>query len=154
MGRVIALGPGGKAQAPVRDDRCRPVIEVVLAGNLLDRLLISPAVKTRQAAAELERALYRSCRYFCSCDRPYCTRKWGNVPSPKNREGGCPKGGRRVSCQADVVRRTDPRSGKVSWHVQFTMFDKREAMREVVRKYGPDPNAWPYYARRKQLKGA
>lgn len=148
MGRVIAIGPGGRAQAPVRDDRCRPVIEAVLGAGLLDRLLLSPACRTQAQAFELAQALYRSARYFCSCGKMYCTRKHKNYP-PDN---GCPAGGQRISCQADVVIWTDPASGKGKYRVQFRLMDKRESMRAVIAIYGPDPNKWPYFARRKQLK--
>lgn len=148
MGRVIAIGPGGKAQAPTRDDRCRPVIEAVLEGGLLDRLLLSPACTTQEQARELRLALYRSGRYFCSCGHIYCTRKHKNIPP----DDGCPHGGQRVSVQAEIVSVTDPKTGRPRYAVQFAMFDKKEAIREVVKKYGPDPNKWPYFARRKQLK--
>ena len=101
-----------------------------------------------EQAADLRRALYRSARYYCSCDRLYCTRKHKNVPP----DDGCPEGGQRISCRADVVTVTDPKTGARKWAVQFTLMDKREAIRAVVQKYGPDPNKWPYYAKRKQLK--
>jgi hypothetical protein len=149
MGRVIAVGPGGRAQAPARDDRCRPVMEHVTGASLLDRLLLSPPCRTRAQAAEIRSALYRSARYYCSCGMIYCTRKYANVP-PDN---GCPRGGQRVSCrQADVVLWTDPADGQRKLCVQFIIVDKREAMRAVVQKYGPDPNNWPYFSRRKTLK--
>lgn len=148
MGKVIAVGPGGRAQAPARDDRCRPVIEAVRDHGLLDQLLISPPCPTAEAAGELRQALYRSARYFCSCGVKICTRKHGNVPP-----GGCPRGGQRISCQADVVRIRDPKTGRPRYAVEFRLFDKAEAVREVVRKYGPDPAKWPYLAKRKQLKG-
>lgn len=148
MGRVIAIGPGGRAQAPVRDDRCRPVIQAVLAAGLLDQLLLSPVCRTQGEAFELRAGLYRSARYYCSCEHIYCTRKHKNVP-PDN---GCPRGGQRISCEADVVLWADPADGKGKYRVQFRLFDKRESMRHVVLKYGPDPNKWPYFARRKQLK--
>jgi hypothetical protein len=149
MGRMIAIGPGGRAQAPVRDDRCRPVIEFVLAQGMLDRLLLSPVCTSGPRADDLRLALYRSARYFCSCGQRYCTRKYKNVP-PDN---GCPVGGQRISCQADVVLWTDPADGIAKHCVQFRLMDKREAIRSVVQKYGPDPNKWPYFSRRKQLKG-
>jgi len=148
MGRVIALGPGGKAQAPVRDDRARPVIEAVRSLGLLDQLLISPVCKTESEAGDLRLALYRSARYYCACGAMYCTRKHKNTP-PDN---GCPDNGQRISCRADVVTVTDPTTGRKRWAVQFTLMDKREAMRAVIAKYGPDPNRWPYFAKRKQLK--
>ncbi len=148
MSRVIAAGPGGRAQAPVRDDRCRPVIEYMLEHDLLDQLRLSPVCESRAAAAELCSALYRSARYFCSCGLLYCTRKYRNYP-PDN---GCPRGGQRISCQADVVIWTDPETKRGHYRVQFRLFDKREAIREVVRKYGPDPSRWPYQAKAKKLK--
>lgn len=149
MGRVIAIGPGGRAQAPARRDVCRPVLELALASGLLDRKLLSPVCATQARAAELRQDLYRSARYFCSCGHPYCTRKNKNIP-PDN---GCPRGGQRLSCQADIVLWTDPADGKQKYRVQFSLYDKREAIRAVVQRYGPDPNKWPYFARRKQLKG-
>lgn len=149
MGKVIAIGPGGRAQAPARRDVCRPVIELVLQYQLLDRPLLSPVCPTQSRAAELRLDLYRSARYFCSCGQIYCTRRNKNTP-PDN---GCPRGGQRVSCRADVVVWTDPADGKQKYRVEFRMMDKREAMRAVIAKYGPDPNQWPYFSRRKQLKG-
>jgi len=147
MGRVIAVGAGGKAQAPERDDSCRAVIEVAARNGLLGRPLLSPVCPDMGAAARLKSGLYRSARYFCSCGKLYCTRKYGNLPGQ-----GCPRGGQRISCQASIVWWTDPGDGKRKLKVQFTLFDKAEAVREVVRKYGPDPNKWPYYSRRKQLR--
>lgn len=152
MGRVIAAGPGGRAQAPVRDDRCRAVLEAVIAAGLLDVLLLSPACTSERQARELRQALYRSGRYYCSCGRIYCTRKWRNVPAENNPGGGCPRGGQRLGVTADIVSVAEPDTGRLYYAVQFRVFDKRAAMREVVRKYGPDPNNWPYFARRKQLK--
>lgn len=148
MGKVIAVGPGGKAQAPKRDDRCRPVIEAVIGAGLLDRLLLSPPRLrlTAAQAGELRLALYRSARYFCSCGAVYCTRRHKNIPAD-GKPGGCPRGGQRISCQADVVKDTAGR-----FRVQFRLMDKQEAMRAVVRLYGADPNKWPYFARRKRLK--
>jgi hypothetical protein len=148
MGRVIAIGPGGRAQAPARDDRCRPVVEAVLAGGLLDRKLLSPVCRTQAQAGELRLALYRSGRYYCSCGHAYCTRKYKNYPP----DSGCPHSGQRVGCQADVVTWTDPADGKSKWRVQFSYFDKAEAMRQVVATYGPDPNSWPYFAKAKRLR--
>lgn len=142
MGRVIAIGPGGRAQAPERRDVCRPVIELVLTRGLLDRKLLSPVCSTLARAAQLRLDLYRSARYFCSCGQIYCTRKHKNTP-PDN---GCPHGGQRISCQADVVK-----DAAGDLRVQFRFMDKREAMREVVRRYGPDPAKWPYHARAKRL---
>lgn len=146
MGRLIALGPGGRAQAPVRDDRARAVIEFVRDAGMLDQLLLSPVCATREQADDLRLALYRSAFYYCSCQEPQCIRKFKNYP-PHN---GCPGGGQRISCSASVVSVTDA-SGAKRYAVQFRFMDKREAMRAVVQKYGPDPNAWPYFAKRKTL---
>lgn len=148
MGRVIAIGPGGRAQAPARRDVCRPVIDFVLQYQLLDRPLLSPVCPTQARALELRQDLFRSARYYCSCGMIYCTRRNKNIP-PDN---GCPRGGQRVSCQADVVLWTDPADGRQKYKVQFSFYDKREAIRAVVQRYGPDPNKWPYFSRRKQLK--
>jgi len=147
MGRVIAIGPGGRAQAPERHDEYRPVLEAVLANGWLDRYLLSPVVQSEERAREVKQGLYRSARYFCSCDAMHCTRKYGNVPgqNSNNPGGGCPRGGRRLSVQAEAVRDADG-----FLRVQFRVMDKREAMRAVVQKYGPDPNKWPYFARRKK----
>lgn len=149
MGRVIAIGPGGRAQAPARRDVCRSVIEFVLEHGLLDQKRLSPPCRNQAQAEELRLDLYRSCRYYCSCGHIYCTRKNKNIP-PDN---GCPRGGQRISCRADVVLWTDPADGRQKYCVQFQLHDKREAIRAVVAKYGPDPNKWPYFSRRKQLKG-
>lgn len=149
MARVIALGPGGRAQAPVRDDRCRPVIEYVISNGLLDRLLLSPVCTSITIAEQLVAAMYRSSRYFCECGEPFCTRKYRNTP-PDN---GCPAAGRRVSCRADVVIWTDPADGIGKYRVQFRLRDKREGMRYIIQRYGPDPNKWPYFSKAKQLKG-
>ena len=125
------------------------MIEAVIGRGLLDRKLLSPVCSSQARAAELRLALYRSARYFCSCGMPYCTRKYKNTP-PHN---GCPHGGQRVSCQADVVLWTDPADGIKKYRVQFRIFDKREAMRRMIERYGPDPNKWPYNPKSKQLKG-
>lgn len=143
MGRVIALGPGGRAQAPERNDSYRPVLEWVLANGMLNRYLLSPAVQSEDKANEVKNGLYRSARYYCSCGARYCTRKYKNTP-PDN---GCPDGGQRLSMQAVPVRDADN-----LLRVQFRVMDKREAMRAVVQKYGPDPNAWPYFSKRKRDK--
>jgi len=58
----------------------------------------------------------------------------------------------RVSCQADVVFTADPETGQRRYRVQFRLFDKAESIRQVIRDYGPDPNQWPYWSRRKQLR--
>jgi hypothetical protein len=56
-----------------------------------------------------------------------------------------------VSCSAEVVTVTDE-EGARHYHVQYRLFDKAEAIRQVVAKYGPDPNKWPYFAKRKREK--
>lgn len=151
MARVIALGPGGKAQAPERDDRFRPVIEAVASIGGLDELWLSPQCRNHDHAVEVKRGLYRSAYYYCSCGQPHCIRKWGNIPGQNkdNPKGGCPRGGQRISCQADVVTVTDD-DGAKHYHVQYRLFDKAEAIRQVIATYGPDPNNWPYYGRRKK----
>lgn len=138
MARVIAVGPGGKAQAPARDDRYRPVLELVVAMGLTGKWVLSPACQSAAKADEVKNGLYRSGRYYCSCGQKTCTRKHGNIE-------GCPRGGQRLSVQAVPV--TDD-EGRL--RVQFRVMDKQEAMRAVVAKYGPDPNKWPYFARRRR----
>lgn len=138
MSRVIAIGPGGRAQAPERDDRYRPVLELVREQGLLDRWLLSPVCQSETRAREVSNGLYRSGRYFCSCGEKYCTRRHDNIE-------GCPAGGQRLSVQADPVLDEE---GKL--RVQFRVMDKRESMRAVVQMYGPDPNKWPYFAKRKR----
>lgn len=138
MSRVIAIGPGGRAQAPVRNDSYRPVLEQVIAMGLMGKWVLSPVVQSEDKAREVKNGLYRSGRYYCSCGAVYCTRKHGNLE-------GCPSGGQRLSVQASPVR-----DGEGFLRVQFRVMDKQEAMRAVVAKYGPDPNLWPYYAKRKK----
>jgi hypothetical protein len=133
MPKVIALGPGGVAQAPVRDDRFREVIGLVREFGLLNRPLLTPVIKSRDQADDIRRAMYRSARYFCSCGDVNCTRKHSNV------NGGCPHGGQRLGVQAKLVKDGDGR-----YRVQMRLFDKKEAMREIIRRYGPDPEQWPY----------
>ena len=152
MGRVIALGPGGKPQAPERSDFYREVIDLIRDRGQLDQLLLSPAVRDYESADDVRRGLYRSARYYCSCGGKNCTRQHKNTPSEDNPEGGCPNGGQRISCRADVVTVTSA-EGKKQYAVQFQLHDKAEAVRAVVQKYGPDPNNWPYFAKRKKMKG-
>lgn len=146
VGSVIAIGPGGVAQAPVRDDRARLVIETVLRLGMLDRKVLSPACASMAEADDLRRAIYRSARYYCGCGRPNCTKKYGNIPREDGTQG-CPLGGMRVGCRADVVR-----DARGAYRVQFSLFDKREAIRHVIERYGPDPEHWPYLAKRKRSK--
>lgn len=149
MGRIIAIGPGGKAQAPQRADDYRDVLGLVLELGLLDRLVLTPACRDFEHADDVRRGLLRSARYFCSCGRVSCTRKHKNYPTPERPEPGCPLGGQRISARGDIVR---DKAGKLRVQLQF--HDKREAMRAVVDKYGPDPANWPYQASAKRLRTA
>jgi hypothetical protein len=151
VGRVIAIGPGGKAQAPQRSDWYREVIDAVRDGGMLDQLLLSPACDGREHAEDVRRGLLLSARYYCSCGRKNCTYKHKNYPTEDSPEGGCPFGGQRISGRADVVTVTGE-DGSKTWHVQFRLHDKKEAMRSVIQKYGPDPARWPYQSRAKRLK--
>ena len=144
VSKVIAIGPGGRAQAPTRSDTCRAVIAAVHAGGMLDELLLSPPMRTYEDADGLRRGMYRSSRYFCSCGKWDCTRRHSNIE-------GCPDDGQRVSCRADVVTTADA-NGKTRYHVQFRLHDKQEAMRAVVARYGPDPSLWPYQSKAKRSK--
>lgn len=141
MGKVIAVGPGGKAQAPVRDDRYRPILELVRTMGLLKTNLLSPICKTHEEADDVRRGLYRSAFYFCTCGARNCTRKHSNI------NGGCPDGGQRLGCTAKIVR-----DEHGALRVQFRLTDKQEAMRYVIERYGPDPDRWPYFAKRKRTK--
>lgn len=138
MSRVIAIGPGGRAQAPERNDQYRPVLEQVIAMDLMNKFVLSPVCQSEARAEEVKNGLYRSARYYCSCGGKFCTRKHNNIE-------GCPDGGQRLSVQARLVR-----DDEGMLRVQFRVMDKKEAMRAVVQKYGPDPNKWPYYAKRKK----
>lgn len=155
MGRVIAIHQGQDGRhrpgPPLRDDRFIPVVEWVLQGNALNAPFLVPIRFTpnRTEAEDVRRSLYNAARYYCSCGRRDCCRKYGNVPNRNkdNPAGGCPDGGQRVSCQAKLVMH----KGHV--RVQFTFFDKREAIRQIVLTYGPDPSKWPYQAKAKKLRG-
>ncbi len=144
MGRVIAVGEGGRPQAPVRDDRFGDVLGLVVARNLLGRPLLTPQCRDFDHADEIRRALYRSAKYYCSCGHSSCTRRYRNYPAG-GQPGGCPHGGQRISARADVVKDADGR-----YYVQVTFRDKTAAMQAIVDKYGPDPDNWPYnpWARR------
>ena len=144
MGRVIAVGEGGRAQAPVRDDRFRDLLGLVLEREILDQLVLSPECRDFDHADEVRRALYRSARHFCSCGKVSCTRRYRNYPVGEQL-AGCPRGGRRISVDADIVK---DKAGKL--YVQILFRDKAAAMRHVIETYGPDPNNWPYnpWARR------
>ena len=147
MGRVIAIhqtASGHRAGPPKRDDRFFPVVEWVRANGMLDRPLLVPVrwTENRDEAEDVRRSLYNAARYYCSCGARHCVRNHKNYP-PDN---GCPNGGQRVSCQAKLVMK----DGHV--RVQFRFFDKREAVRTVVAKYGPDPSNWPYQARARKVR--
>lgn len=150
MGRVIAVGPGGKPQAPERSDEYRPVVQAVLDTGLLGDLLLSPACQDFDHADEMRRGLYRSAKYYCSCGARNCVYRHKNYPAG-DKPAGCPHGGQRVSCRADIVTVTGE-DGRKTYHVQFRMLDKATGMRYMVEKYGPDINAWPYSPRAKKRK--
>lgn len=152
MARVIALGPGGKSQAPERSDHFRDVIEAVRAAGMLDQLIVSPRCRDYEHADDVRRGLYRSARYYCSCGAANCTRRWKNTPGQGNSTGGCPDGGQRISCRADVVTIAGD-DGKKHYAVQFQLHDKSEAVRAIIAKYGPDPSKWPYFSKAKRLEG-
>ena len=151
MGRIIAIhqGPDGRKYAgpPNRDDRFTSVIDWVLANGELGNPWLVPLrfTQNHDEAEAVRKSLYNAARYYCTCDERHCVRKHTNYPSEKNPAGGCPAGGQRVGCKAVIVRH----DGHV--RVQFQFFDKREAMREVIAKYGPDPTKWPYQAKAKRI---
>lgn len=148
MGRVIRIFDG-RAGAPTRDDRFIPLIDQIRAWGALNQPFLVPQryTRTRDEAQAVKRLLYLSARYYCSCGARHCNRKYPNVPHDANPAGGCPDGGQRISCRADVVKDS---GGHV--RVQFSFYDKRESIRAMVAKYGPDPAQWPYNARAKKLK--
>lgn len=152
MGRIIAIhqGPDGRHRPgpPKRDDRFLPVVEFTLTNDRLNIPTLVPLEHTpdRDSAESVRRSLYMAARYYCSCGGRNCARRNPNVPSRGNPDGGCPDGGRRVGCRADLVMHR----GKL--RVQFSFYDKREAMRQVIASYGPDPSKWPYNPRAKQLR--
>jgi len=144
MSRVVAIHQG-KARPPARRDEFVPVLEVVRQRDLLGRLLITPewmALPTHDDADWTRRGLYMAARYYCSCGQRNCHRAYDNV-------AGCPRGGQRLSCRADIVK-----DAKGRLRVQFTVYDKREAIRRHVATYGPDPSRWPYQAKARRLKEA
>jgi hypothetical protein len=152
MGRVIAIhrGPDGRSIAgpPIRDDRFTPVIEWVINAQELGNPWLVPIKYTsdRDEAEAVKKSLYNAARYYCGCGYRNCVRKYSNIPTENNPGGGCPDGGQRISCQAHLVRH----EGHV--RVQFKFFDKRESIREVIAKYGPDPADWPYSPWAKRIK--
>lgn len=137
---MIGIWQGG-AGPPVRNDRFVPVVAVIARHGLFDRPFLTPRCKTRDQADDTRRGLYLACRYWCSCGERNCTRRYSNT-------AGCPDGGERISCRADVVK---DRKGRLA--VQVTFYRKAEAMRQIIATYGPDPSQWPYQARARKLKG-
>lgn len=148
MGRVIAIGPGGRAQSPERSDYFRDVIDWCQRNGWLDRKTLMPGeCKDYEHADWCRRMLLLSARYYCSCGRASCTRKHSNWPAPDGTPGGCPHGGQRIAGRADVVK---DKKGKL--RVQFVLHDKREAMRSFIQQYGTDRSQWPYDPWAKRLK--
>jgi hypothetical protein len=139
VSRVIAIHQG-QAGPPTRNDRFVPVLDLIQRHGLLDRFLLTPPCRDRDDAENVRRSIYTSARYYCSCGVKFCTRKYDNLT-------GCPDGGQRLSVRADVVKN---QAGK--YCVQLRVYDKREAMRAVVDKYGPDPSKWPYQSKARKLK--
>lgn len=130
MGRVIAIGPGGKAQAPARDTRYQAVVLTALAVYGFGRLILSPPCATFEQADDVRRGIYRSCSHYCSCGGVMCTRKY---------RYDCPSKGQRIAAQAHIVRDDQDRL-----RVQFTLFDKKSARRSHLARYGNDRTQWPY----------
>jgi hypothetical protein len=130
MGRVIAVGPGGRAQAPKRDTRYAGVVSKALAAYGLDRVILSPPCSGAAQADDVRRGIYRSCGHYCSCGGVMCTRK--------NREQ-CPRGGQRISTRATIVRDEEDRL-----RVQFCLWDKQAARRSHIARHGTDRSKWPY----------
>lgn len=141
--RIIAIHQG-QAGPPTRNDRLLPVLRKIHEMGMLDQLVLVPIRYTQNAdeAEDVRKGLYAAARYYCSCGEKYCTRKYNNIV-------GCPKGGMRLSCQAHIVKDSQRRL-----RVEVRIFDKKEAMREVVAKYGPDPSKWPYQAKARKLREA
>jgi hypothetical protein len=126
-----------------------PVVQQAHAAGLFGRPILTPVFQSHDAADDARKGLYLACRYFCSCGSKMCTRKYKNIPSEENPDGGCPMDGQRMSCRADVVKDAE---GKL--RVQVVFFDKSEAIRTVIKKYGPDPSAWPYQSKARKIKDA
>jgi len=146
VGRVIRIYQDGSGQhragPPLRDDRFVPLIEMIRSWQALNQPYLAPLrfTPTKDACRDLIRSLYLAARYYCSCGERYCTRKHNNLK-------GCPDGGQRISCQASIVKDSQGRH-----RVQFSYFDKKESIRAVVAKYGPDPSQWPYNSRAKKAE--
>ncbi len=128
--RVIAIGAGGRPQAPRRDTRYEAVLRLALQLHGLNRLILSPPCPTWDKADDVRRGIYRSAGHYCSCGQAACSRRYRVY---------CPGEGQRISAQADIVRDAQGRL-----RVQFTLFDKVSARRAHVRRHGTDRSRWPY----------
>jgi hypothetical protein len=130
LARVIAIGPGGRAQAPARDTRYAGVVTMALELHGRGQPVLSPPCATWEQADDVRRGIYRSCKHYCACGHPMCTRKYPRF---------CPDGGQRLSAQASIVRDDQDRL-----RVEFTLFDKAAARRAHVQRHGTDRSKWPY----------
>jgi len=138
MARIIAIGAGGKPQAPARDTRYAGVILKALQGFGFGRLILSPPCSTWDQADDVRRGIYRSAGHYCSCGDAMCFRKYRPY---------CPQQGQRISSQADIVKDDQDRL-----RVQFQLFDKKEARLSHVKRYGTDRSKWPYDPKAKRSK--
>ena len=107
---------------------------------MLERPILTPVCEDMDDAERTRKSLYAAARYYCSCGEKYCTRKHNNID-------GCPNGGMRMSCRADIVKDTKGRL-----RVQVRFWDKQIGIRAVVERYGPDPSKWPYQSKARKLK--
>jgi hypothetical protein len=138
MSRVIAIRQGGRAGPPTRRDEFVPLLRHLTERELLGRPVLSPPCRDYDHADDVRKGIYLSARYYCSCGKRSCTRKHGNTD-------GCPDGGQRLSCRADIVRTKD---GKLC--VEIIVRDKRHGIEWAEQKYGTDRNAWPYQPGRRR----
>jgi hypothetical protein len=138
MARIIAIGPGGKPQAPSRDTRFAAVVLQALQQHGFGRLILSPPCSTWDQADDVRRGLYRSAGHYCSCGDPMCHRKYRLY---------CPQQGQRISTQAEIVK-----DDKDRLRVQFQLFDKKDARRSHIKRYGSDRTRWPYDPKAKRSK--
>jgi hypothetical protein len=74
-------------------------------------------------------------------------RKYKNYATEANPEGGCPRGGIRLSVNVQVKR-----DDKGKPRVDLRIWTKTEGMASVLERYGPDRSAWPYDAGAKKLR--
>lgn len=130
MARIIAIGTGGKPQAPARDTRYAGIILKALKVHGFGRWILSPPCATWDQADDVRRGIYRSAGHYCSCGDPMCHRKYRLF---------CPQAGQRVSAQAVIVKDDQDRL-----RVQFQLFDKKAARKSHVARYGTDRSKWPY----------